>query len=370
MNKHQEPEWMHDLRKNAKPHWMELIENPGGAAILVNELPEELPPEQVAKLGTKERKVWESIGTFYRSQQRWYDAIAIYFSMYYHFLHYQKSSGLRVHKGMPLLWLADCYYFLGFASLSQRYLMLTLIEDAITMNGEIDPIKTGAYFRISWRHGLTDNEINQYSEEVYKTYNEYVSESLFPEWVLQELDQDWVSEIPSPNEASYYVSNKLFVKYLIEDLGEPTGKNLERVAEYLLTCMPGCKTARRKRSESTEYDVVCSLQGPNIDFRSELGRYFVVECKDWKSPVGFSDFAKFCRVLDSVKSKFGIIFSRKGITGEGGYSDAKREQQKVFQDRGMVIVVVNEYDLVYVSTGGNFIALLRNKYEKVRLDLR
>jgi hypothetical protein len=370
MGEQQEPEWLQELRKKANLHWLELLNNPGGAAILIKELPATLAPELVAELGSDERKVWESIGTFYRSQQRWYDAIAIYFSMYYHFLRLQDSNSTRIHKGMPLLWLAECYYFLGFTTLSKRYLMLTLVEDAITMKGEIDPIKTGSYFRLAWRHGLTDNEIKKYSAEIYKIEKNHSADSFFPEWVLQELDQDWIVEIPSPNEASHYIVNELYIKHLIGALGEPTGKILERLTEYLLFCMPGCKTSRRNRSGSTDYDVVCSLQGPDIDFRSELGRYFVVECKDWKAPVDFSAFAKFCRVLDSVKSKFGIIFSKHGITGEGRNSDAEREQQKVFQDRGMVIIVVRETDLDYVSGGGNFIALLRNKYEKVRLDLK
>jgi len=370
MDNQKEPEWLQELRQKAGPRWLELIENPGGASILIKDLPSTLSAKRVAEYGTDERRVWELIGLFYRSQQRWYDAIAVYSSMYCHFLNLQSSSGERVHKGMPLVWLADCYLSLGFATLSKRFLMLTLIEDAITMKGEIDPIQTGSYFRLAWKHGLTDNEIRRYSEQAHKIATTHVSEALFPEWVLQEIDQDWITEIPSPNEASYYTADTIYIKYLIDGLGEPTGKVLERLAEYLMFCMPGCKTSRRSRTKSTDYDIVCSMQGPNIDFRSELGRYFVVECKDWKDPVDFSSFAKFCRVLDSIKSRFGIIFSKHGITGEEHNSDAEREQLKVFQDRGMVIIVVNSADLDYISSGGNMIALLKKKYEKVRLDLQ
>ncbi len=155
----QEPEWLQELRQKADPHWLDLLGNPGGAAILYKELPLTFPAEHVAEYGTKERRVWELIGLFYRAQQIWYDAIAIYASMYDHFIELHARSGKRVHKGMPLVWQADCYSSLGFATLSKRYLMLTLIEDAIEMKGEIDPIQTGSYFRIAWRHGLTDREI-------------------------------------------------------------------------------------------------------------------------------------------------------------------------------------------------------------------
>ena len=111
------------------------------------------------------------------------------------------------------------------------------------------------------------------------------------------------------------------------------------------------------------------MEGFEVDFRSEFGRYFVCECKDWNKPADFTTFAKFCRVLDSTKSKFGIIFSKRGISGEKTAKDAGREQLKVFQDRGMVIIVVDENDLQKVAKGTNFINILRQKYERVRLDL-
>jgi hypothetical protein len=111
------------------------------------------------------------------------------------------------------------------------------------------------------------------------------------------------------------------------------------------------------------------MQGFEVDFRSEFGRYFVCECKDWQTPANYTSFAKFCRVLDSGKSRFGILFSKSGISGKDKTKHAEREQLKVFQDRGMVIVVVNQRDLDSVAKGENFISLLREKYEIIRLDL-
>jgi hypothetical protein len=366
----QELQELPELCQKFNPHWYEILNNPDSASVFKMELPFTLKPEQVAKPGTDERRVWELIGLYFRSRQRWYDAILIYQSMYEHFLKLQEVSWERVKKGVPLIWMAECYFSLGFLTLSKRYLMLTLVEDAIFLKGEIDPLNTGSYYRLAWMHGLTDNEIKEYSEQAYKIGNANPAEAMFPEWVLQELNQDWIVEVPGPNEVAQYKLNEIYVKYLIDGLGESSGKNLERLAGYLLSCMPGCKTSRRNRPDSSNFDVVCSLQGPDVDFRSELGRYFVVDCKDWSTPVDFSSFAIFCRVLDSVKSQFGIIFSKFGIADEGKNSNAEKEQQKIFQDRGMVIIVVNEADLAYVSYGGNFMGLLRNKYEKVRLDLR
>src|SRR5438132_13756006 len=129
--------------------------------------------------------------------------------------------------------------------------------------------------------------------------------------------------------------------------------------------MPGCRTMPHKRSDTGEYDLVCSVDGLESDFRSELGRYFVCECKDTVRPANFTTMAKFCRVLDSVKSRFGILFSRRGISGEGTRRDAALEQLKVFQDRGIVIIVVDQQDLERVARGTNLIRLMRKKYERV-----
>ncbi|PYQ78613.1 MAG: hypothetical protein DMG02_06430 [Acidobacteria bacterium] len=49
---------------------------------------------------------------------------------------------------------------------------------------------------------------------------------------------------------------------------------------------------------------------------------------------------------------------------------ATREQLKVFQDRGVVIVVIDRDDVAAVAPGANLIQVLREKYEAVRLDLR
>ena len=258
---------------------------------------------------------------------------------------------------------------MGFVALPKRYLMLTLIEDAISEKGKVSSETGGIYFRLVWRHGLADSELQRYAAQAYELFVKHPTESLFPEWILQELDNDWMTEFPTSQEAAVYSANPRYVKRLIEQLGDTSGATLERVADYILSCMPGCRTTRRRRSQSSDYDIVCSVEGLEVDFRSELGRYFVCECKDWQSPADFTTMAKFCRVLDSTKSRFGILFSKHGISGQGRTVDAEREQLKVFQDRGMVIVVINQGDVEYVARGGNFINLLRAKYERVRLDL-
>jgi hypothetical protein len=125
----------------------------------------------------------------------------------------------------------------------------------------------------------------------------------------------------------------------------------------------------RTRSESTDYDIVCASEGLVYDFRSELGRYFLCECKDWEKPADVTTVIKFAGVLRSAKCRFGILFSKNGISGESEARYAQRELLKIFQQDDLTIVVFSQTDLLRVSRGANFFSDLRNKYEHVRLDL-
>jgi hypothetical protein len=247
--------------------------------------------------------------------------------------------------------------------------MLTLCEDSIADRGKILPSR-GVYFRIVGQHGVPQPEVDLLAKRAWELFQGNTEESLFPEWILQELGEDWMKEYPTEEEAAIYVANTRYVKHLLDQLGTGAGKALERLAHYLLSCIPGCRAYRRAQTQSTDSDVVCSLEGSALDFRDEVGRYFLCECKDWSRAADFSAIAKFARVLESAKCRFGILFSREGITGAAATTDAAREVLKLFQDRGIPIVVVSESDLTQIVQGANLMTMLRTKYEAIRLDLR
>lgn len=368
MAKDEEPDWIKELKSKLPQECVEFLEQRDGPARLLARLPLSLSPEDVCT-PTDAQRGWELTGLFYLNNKRIYEALLIFKALYKHILTAQIKKNAYYHKGMPLVWIAECYQHLGFPILTKRYLMLTLCEDAIRGEGYVSPEGTGIYFRLVWGHGFSDEELRRYSNTMYEIYKANPIDGRFPEWILQEFDQDWMREFTSPREAFVYDANTDYIEHLVIQLGDKTGESLERLAEYMLSCMPGCRTRRRGKTKSTDYDVLCSIEGLEVDFRSEFGRYFVCECKDWEQPANFTTMAKFCRVLDSTKSRFGILFSKSGISGVEDTTYAAREQLKVFQDRGMVIVVVDMKDITKISKGDNFMHMLRAKYEGVRLDL-
>lgn len=346
------------------------LEARDGAAKLADELPKTIMPLGVAEKYAGGQRMWELFGLFFLHSGRSYEASSLFLLLYDHLLCHQAIGNTRVHKGVPLFWFAKSQEALGNLVLAKRYLMLTLCEDAIKDSGTIDLQDSGSYFTLVWHFGLPDALLRRYVEQVWAKHKEQEEPSRFPEWCLQQLDQEWMVELPNANESGLYRISPKYARWLLDRTGDREGKGLEALAQYLVGAMPGCRSLDRVSSEESDYDVVGIFEGSFMDFRSELGRYFLVECKDWGKAADFTTIAKFCRVLDSAKCRFGILFSHKGVSGQDNTRFGQRGIVKVFQDRGIVIVVVTKADLERVISGENFIMMLRSKYEKVRLDLR
>jgi hypothetical protein len=246
--------------------------------------------------------------------------------------------------------------------------MLTIVDEAIGCKGVYPD--GGGYWRARWVFGMSGRELEDTCAKMSSISQEDIDAGRFPEWVLQRLGDDWKTILPSTAEAAQYVVSQPYLKWLFGRLkGDKSGMQLELLATYLMSSIPGCR-ARKEKSRSTDYDVVCALDAPADDFRRDLGRYFLCECKYWKEPADFTTIAKFARVLESAKCRFGILFSRNGVSGnQDEPKAARRELLKLYHDTGIVVVVVDHEDLRQVVDGASLVVMLRRKYETVRLDL-
>jgi hypothetical protein len=134
---------------------------PDSVGLLLRELPPlaDLKSPHLAH----EHKMWEAGGLFYRRHGRFSEALAIYSKLYDHLLAAQDATGIRYPKGTPLVWMSECYAAMGCTATSQRYLMLTLVEDAIEDHGEVSSTQRGSYWRLVWRGLLSDAELNRHA---------------------------------------------------------------------------------------------------------------------------------------------------------------------------------------------------------------
>lgn len=228
------------LRERLPAKLYPVLDKRDGAAEFVRELPCAFEPTSVMD-GEANQDAWTSVAGFYLAQGRVHEALSIYSALYEHMLLAQEKTDTRYHKGTPLVRMSDCYARLGYNLISRRYLMLTLVEDAIRESGKVSPDTTGVYFRLVWGGGLSDTQLKQYAAKVYALSQENAVDSMYPEWVLQHLDQSWIAQVPAPQEVGVYAANARYVRKLLAGLGGRTGETLELLADYVLSCMPGCR---------------------------------------------------------------------------------------------------------------------------------
>lgn len=177
-----------DRGKQVLPEGLgELLAKRDGAGELIARLPQVYTPSQVA-VPSPEQDAWGFVGLFYRAQARYREAIPVYLKLYDHMLAAQEQDRVRYHKGMPLIWISDCYREIGYTLVSRRYLMLTLVEDALRDKGSILPSE-GVYFRAVSIAGMAQNEVGRYPSEAYSFSEDKPTEALYPERVLQQLDR-------------------------------------------------------------------------------------------------------------------------------------------------------------------------------------
>ena len=181
---------------------MAFLPSAKALVFFVKRLPKIFAPEAVAS-PSAEQRAWEQIGGFYLGLGRFYEAEAVYAGLYDHMLLAQEQTGKRCHKGMPLVWISECYRHLGYPLIP--WLMLTLIEDAIVDLGLSRP-ERGVYFRAVWVAGVPDADVKRYATEAYAWSQSRPEEAFYPERVLRELDQNWVRP-PAPTELGIFPGN-------------------------------------------------------------------------------------------------------------------------------------------------------------------
>lgn len=309
------------------------------------------------------------------------------------------NANVILWNARPLTILSVLFWESGYTWLSKFYMMLALCNEAKFQGTPLDK-RHDSYNLGLGLHGMAETELQTYGEKAIQIHDQ-LPDILkpFPEAVLTRLDQDWKTGVPSTAEYGLFYCNGNFIRKLLKQIEyissrraeiekekkekrykpkpddehvttKDQGDYLEFLGRYLMSCMPGTRINTgvvKQDGTETDYDVVCSLDGFQVDFRTELGRYFICECKAYSTTVDFTITAKFSRVLDSVRSKFGIIFSLNGLTGDDNRKNAGAEQLHIYRDRGIIIVSIDKKDMEAVSDGINFINVLRKKYDDIRL---
>lgn len=321
---------------------------------------------------------WETVGLSLLNNARFHETISLFRILYDRMSAAQSVSGQWVHKGMPLVWIRDCHKRLGHRWSAERYLLLTLIEDAIRENGQIRPSGGGIYHRFCWEDGRSHEEFEDLSDLSWQAYQTAGKLGVYPEHILPRLKPEHFRMSATALEADNYEVSKAYAKALLSQtdtasVGQSAWRALEDLAAYLLGCIPGFQIEHRKTTKDYHFDGFIRARGNYQDFRSDLGLYLLIECKNWKDPVGTDTIAYFAQKLAFHDCRAGILFSKMGVTaGQKGKEDRRfgaLTVLKSYHHSGRIIMVLDFRDFKRVTQGESLIATLQRKYEEVRFDL-
>lgn len=172
-------------------------------------------------------------------------------------------------------------------------------------------------------------------------------------------------------------SNREIIVELIEEVekastNQSKGRSLEKLAALLLNNIPSliCKY-KNLNTRSSEIDLVVEYIGSKreIPLFEELGRYCLIECKNWSSPVGVAPVRDFLGKLRKSKTQLGIMFAKNGVTGEGTGLDALREIQSAYDRDGTFLLVFSLAEVKQLEDGTDLVVLLDQKSDSLRFDL-
>ncbi|WP_157661183.1 restriction endonuclease [Burkholderia ubonensis] len=154
---------------------------------------------------------------------------------------------------------------------------------------------------------------------------------------------------------------------------EDKGRSLEMLARSLFGSVSSLRCKYRNlQTRSSEIDLVVEYDRSKgaLALFDELGRYCLVECKNWSKPVGVGPVRDFMGKLDKCKVKLGVIFSKNGVTGVDSGADALREIQSRFDRDGVFLLVFSLEDLRGITDGRAFSDALDRKADGLRFDVQ
>lgn len=151
-----------------------------------------------------------------------------------------------------------------------------------------------------------------------------------------------------------------------------SGDALEVLAAYLLSHVVGCFPVRRSETLDFENDLVIRNLSRHVSPALDvLGRYFLVECKNWKHTVGTHEIAYFANRIRYGRLKFGVLFAREGISGDaedGEFGENARFMiHRTYHQDGIVVAVVTATDLQRICDGKeSTLSMLLRRHDEVR----
>ena len=293
----------------------------------------------------------------------------------------QYKDNLRIYRAGIGMYLAQHYLYLGDRGSATRWALYTHADDILGKH----PKKGGNGKQMLLTIlGMSDEELNNFTEiaeENLKSINQNwnlpnsFAEDVVTRFLLKYPESSHLFANSSSKEE--YKISKPYYSSLLEQIDidhsnvKEKGNALEYLASYLFTLVPGWCPRQNiiDEYETFENDIVIRNVSKGNDPASDiLGRHYLIECKNWENKIGVSLVGYFLYRMRLTHVKFGVIFSKFGITGtEENEKNARSIIRKAFHEDGSICIVIQKNDLEnLLDKTPSFISLLYERIERIR----
>lgn len=275
----------------------------------------------------------------------------------------------RVYRAIIAFTLTNLYLRWGDTGTAFRWALHTQADDILGRHvaggGE-------GMHQLRTTFGMSESDfgkLNHIAEECLKEVeqkwgNDWLQPAGFPEEVIRRFAQREVTGAQVLAQAASFRGfplSRAYFQVLLNlvhsaEAAKEKGDALENLAFYLLALLPGCvpRCNLLDEDQASEADIVVRNLNQVANLTAEiLGRHFLVECKNWEKPVGSPDVGYFLYRMRLTHAKFGIIFSKGGISGGEDEKFARALIRRAFHEDGSVCVVVDNEDLINLAQGKN-----------------
>lgn len=141
------------------------------------------------------------------------------------------------------------------------------------------------------------------------------------------------------------------------------GKALEDLICYVFSKIPGISITRRNQLNAfltEEVDVAFWNEKPTkgLPFMPNI---ILVECKNWRNPVGSAEVAWFIQKLRNRGRDYGILVASNGITGcPTEITDSHMQISNALQN-GIYVIVLTRRELESLNNTDELIKLIKEK---------
>ncbi|MCI9094522.1 MAG: restriction endonuclease [Coprobacillus sp.] len=141
------------------------------------------------------------------------------------------------------------------------------------------------------------------------------------------------------------------------------GKLFEDLACYLFETIPGVVIAKRNSMNqyNTEEVDVSIWNDQTVNGLPFLNNIFLVECKNWSTPVGSSDINWFATKVENRGLDFGVLLAAHGITKEKDRLQRGESVLTGFLRKHIRIITIDRKEILSLETTDDMILLIKNK---------